>query len=456
MTSLQKYFENLKFTACALLLRRPAKGRFHADFLQGVLAILTLLVTKIAIEVYWLGPIGGVDPFGLTMSAGGVAFYMASAVIGALLINAARQSAQILIAMLIALSFGMIASQIFYVLSQDGWSYTRWIIAGLLTLYPIGAVLFTLLDDLRWKRAVRAAVFAVPQGLLIFAFSFGLFPNGQILSRAAGPDSAETESDYAPVDVEELYYAQAGLMAAQRKALLPERAGQTDIYGLMVAGYAAEGVFLREIVAVSDLVEQNYQGAGRVLKLANSDAFPFLYPLANAPNLAASLQAMADTMNPDEDIALLFLTSHGSTDKFALSFWEARVKSLDAQQFDRMLDQSGIRNAVIVVSACHAGSFIDELRDPHRLIIAAAAADKKSFGCADENEWTWFGRAFFDEALRVEPDFRKAFALALDKISAWEKDAAFEPSEPQIEIGAEIGKVLDRYFDQPKHEAKLR
>jgi hypothetical protein len=34
------------------------------------------------------------------------------------------------------------------------------------------------------------------------------------------------------------------------------------------------------------------------------------------------------------------------------------------------------------------------------LIITAAAADKPSFGCTDDADFTYFGRAFFDESLR--------------------------------------------------------
>ena len=37
------------------------------------------------------------------------------------------------------------------------------------------------------------------------------------------------------------------------------------------------------------------------------------------------------------------------------------------------------------------------------IVVAAAGPDKKSFGCSHEAEWTHFGKAFFDEALRAEP-----------------------------------------------------
>ncbi len=36
----------------------------------------------------------------------------------------------------------------------------------------------------------------------------------------------------------------------------------------------------------------------------------------------------------------------------------------------------------------------------HTPIITASDASSTSFGCSDESEWTWFGNAFFNHALR--------------------------------------------------------
>jgi hypothetical protein len=36
------------------------------------------------------------------------------------------------------------------------------------------------------------------------------------------------------------------------------------------------------------------------------------------------------------------------------------------------------------------------------IITASAEANKTSFGCTDDADFTYFGRAFFDEALRQE------------------------------------------------------
>src|SRR5204862_49693 len=73
---------------------------------------------------------------------------------------------------------------------------------------------------------------------------------------------------------------------------------------------------------------------------------------------------------------------------------------------------SGIRHRVAVVSACYAGGFIPALRAAHTMVIAAARADRASFGCGAESEITYFGHAFLVDALNQTEDFNAAFGLA--------------------------------------------
>ena len=51
---------------------------------------------------------------------------------------------------------------------------------------------------------------------------------------------------------------------------------------------------------------------------------------------------------------------------------------------------------------------------------SSARADRASFGCADENDFTYFGRAFFKEALPQSSSFEEAFEKATVLIAQWE------------------------------------
>ena len=90
---------------------------------------------------------------------------------------------------------------------------------------------------------------------------------------------------------------------------------------------------------------------------------------------------------------------------------------------------------VLVVSACHSGSFIPALADAKTLVIAAARADRSSFGCNDKREWTYFGEAYFNQALRKETSFKKAFKQASELIKTWEAKEKLLPSLPQMKGG---------------------
>jgi hypothetical protein len=98
----------------------------------------------------------------------------------------------------------------------------------------------------------------------------------------------------------------------------------------------------------------------------------------------------------------------------------------------RAFDEAGIRHRVIVVSACYSGGFIPALEDGHTLVIAAARADRSSFGCGSDADITWFGRAFLVDALNHTDDFVAAFAQARTEVEAWEREQKREPSYPQM------------------------
>ncbi len=83
----------------------------------------------------------------------------------------------------------------------------------------------------------------------------------------------------------------------------------------------------------------------------------------------------------------LSLSSHGSKDgEISVRNGMLALNDLSASDLAAALRESGIKWKVIVVSACYAGKFIEPLRDDNTIIIAAAAADRTSFGCSDDRE----------------------------------------------------------------------
>jgi hypothetical protein len=86
---------------------------------------------------------------------------------------------------------------------------------------------------------------------------------------------------------------------------------------------------------------------------------------------------------------------------------------------------------------------IPGLEGPDTLILTAAHAEKTSFGCSNDRDWTYFGDAFFNHALRETRSFTQAFDRAKALIAEWEKKEGYPPSEPQISAGGAITPKLD-------------
>ena len=144
-----------------------------------------------------------------------------------------------------------------------------------------------------------------------------------------------------------------------------------------------------------------------------------------------------------EEHCEVFLTSHGAEDhRFDLSLWPWELEQLTPQRLGALLDAAGIRHRVILVSACYSGGFVPPLAGPDTLVMSASRADRNSHGCSHEADWTFFGRAFFDEALRETTSFTDAFERARAAVAQRESAEGLEPSEPQIAVGETIRSRL--------------
>jgi hypothetical protein len=116
-----------------------------------------------------------------------------------------------------------------------------------------------------------------------------------------------------------------------------------------------------------------------------------------------------------------------------------------------MIREAGIGWRVIVVSACYSGSFVDELADERSIVITAAAPDRKSFGCNDSRWLTYFGEAFFKDALAGTGSLRAAFQKASTALEKKERAAGIVPSLPRASFGELIEARLEKrlFADHP-------
>jgi hypothetical protein len=166
-------------------------------------------------------------------------------------------------------------------------------------------------------------------------------------------------------------------------------------------------------------------------------------PLATVSGLRYALRALGRRMNLDQDVLFLSISSHGADDPAVIvSNSQLPLNDLTDEDLADALRDSGIQWRVIIISACYAGGFIDRLRDPKTIVIAAAAANRTSFGCSNDRDLTYFGEAFYRDALPTARSLRGAFEVAKAAIAAREHLEHVAPSDPQAYFGAKLEAKL--------------
>jgi Peptidase C13 family len=231
--------------------------------------------------------------------------------------------------------------------------------------------------------------------------------------------------------------AQPRLLAEALAALAPQRPGVIDVYSITFAPYADEDVFKRESEMVDGVMRERFGAQGRSVQLVNHRSTPAALPWATRGNLETAIRAMAAQMDP--------------------AFDPLALDSLDAAALRRMLDDAGVLQRVLSISACYSGSWIAALQSPTTLVMTAADAEHTSYGCGRGSPLTYFGRAMYDEALRHTHSFVDAHATARGVIDKREQEAGKRDgySNPQIVLGEAMRGPLARLAAQQQGSAPV-
>ena len=244
---------------------------------------------------------------------------------------------------------------------------------------------------------------------------------------------------------QEVFEAQQSLWQQKVDAIAPGRPGVANVHGLVFAPYAGEDVFLRESTLAVQVLGERFDAKGRVIHLVNHAATARTHLWATPLNLSRAITALAQRMDLENDVFVLYMTSHGVSDfRLAASHWPLEVPALTPQELRKALDDAGIKNRVLAISACYSGGWVEPLAGDSTLVMTAADATHTSYGCGRLSELTFFGRAMWDEQLRKTHSFEKAFAEAVPVIKQREIDAGKSDgfSNPQIRVGPAIAPVL--------------
>ena len=212
---------------------------------------------------------------------------------------------------------------------------------------------------------------------------------------------------------------------------VPASTPAVELYTLTLGGDGKQSVFLRESDYVANMLTSRFGAFGQI-RLVNHRDHLVDRPMATRENMRRAAVTLAERSGP-EDLIFIYLTSHGNAEhELVLDQPRMELADLPADELAAVLAPLKNRDKVIVISACYSGGFIPALKDERTLIMTASRADRVSFGCSEEANFTYFGDALFAQALNQTDDLEQAFKLARATVAERELADGFEASEPQI------------------------
>ena len=154
----------------------------------------------------------------------------------------------------------------------------------------------------------------------------------------------------------------------------------------------------------------------------------------------ASARAIDGTLRAGGgEACFVYMTSHGDESGF---FLRADRRTLSPSALDQALSAGcGERPTVLVVSACHSGTFVNAARRPNRIIVTAAATDRTSFGCGADDDYTYYDQCFLQQ-LESASTWRELAEATRTCVATLEQRLGVRrQSRPQISVGAAVANL---------------
>ena len=241
----------------------------------------------------------------------------------------------------------------------------------------------------------------------------------------------------------EWHLAQHEKLSKALAKIAPQRKGIVDAY-VVVIGLDSDPVFKKETAEVLNVLQRRFGATTRSIRLAagsgtdDKDA-----PQGSPANLAITLASIAKKMDMNEDVLVFYSTSHGSKELgLVYRDGEEGFGMIAPERLKLLLDELNFKRRILLLSACYSGVFVPELADDNSVIVTAASSSRPSFGCTPGNDWTFFGDALVNNAMRKPQPMTKAAEEATGLISMWEAKLGLQASNPQVSIGDDTAKWL--------------
>lgn len=437
----------------------------EASFSRLVGLIAVTIAVQFALDFYSVGPQGELSPYGLP----GLLFKVPAILIAACALSLLARKPEATLKLAVAISaiaipIGIFGDLLLRTLDspligrhfhlQDSY-YLLYAHLAPAWLGLAAAVAAARLFDFSGKKVALCAL----SGVVLIWFPLAL-AGGYRTIWAAPYDAEATARERAQRNVlleERVFYSQPRLLEHALAALDRSQPDRINLYFVGVAGYSEQDVFMKEVHYVSNFFKARFGTTGRSITLINNPNTVLESPAASVTSLRLALNQVGKMMDTEKDILFLYLTSHGSREhRLSLSFGSMRFDVLDPLVLRRILDDSGIKRRVVVVSSCYSGGFVEPLKNENTLVISASAPDKTSHGCSNEADFTFFGKAYFEDGLRRTDSFIDAFNVASPLIADRDAKEGYEPAQPMMSVGTGIRAALNQFTAEQKQYASQR
>ena len=249
---------------------------------------------------------------------------------------------------------------------------------------------------------------------------------------ALGPSAAQS-----PVLAE-----QDSRLEAALAALPAQRPGTVDAY-VIVAALDDDPVFNREAREAGKVLAKRFDAEQRTIVLGEDEGAERADASGTTHHLERAIARATGMMDGNEDVLILYTTSHGSPHE-GLDVRHSVHGSdiISPERLKAMLAANGVQNRLVIIQACFSGQFLPALKGPRSVAVTAASSMTSSFGCSASNDWTFFGHALINQAMRKPDTLARQLRRAVVSIIGWEGKLGIAASNPQIDIGSETGAWL--------------
>lgn len=413
----------------------------RGDLMALWAALFLLFLSYLGLSLYYIDGYDGINWYGFEL----MGLMLAMLLAGRLLMQGSAQEADqadrlsVLFVNAYALMIAF-ESPLYYLLADyfgnTDETYGQWMIFFGLWIFcvTLRQMLAGLKTDLFRKFLVPAALSVM---LTLPHWHFGT----PWLFYEADQEEETEENDTVYLQDEKVFLAQENLIKKALTEIKSSKAGEIDFFVVAAGPYGHQRVFTREARMAKKTLAQIFHAKERAIDLTNHTDTALETPIASFTNLQKVMRDLK-TKAQEEDVLILYLASHGGDEKLSVKLRGLQLLDLSAERINELLQESGFKWRILVISACYSGSFIPTLKNEQTMIITAASEDRTSYGCSDEAELTFFGKAFLRQGFQGTQNIIHAFTAAKKWIEKEEQADDFWSSYPQIYVGIELCSYL--------------